>query len=42
MDKLNIMNEMENKIKSALNKEASKKNKKRYSNINEELINFDN
>ena len=42
MDKLNIMNEMENKIKSALNKEASKKNKKRYSNINDELINFDN
>ena len=41
-NKLNIMNEMENKIKSTLNKEAIKKINKRYSNINDELINFDN
>ena len=42
MDKLNIMNEIENKIKSALNKDISRKKNKRYSKINDELINFDN
>ena len=39
-DKNNIMNEMDNKINLALNKNNNNKNR-RYSNINDEKINFD-
>ena len=38
-NKLNIMNEMNNKIKSALD---NKKTNRRYTNIKDDLINFDN
>ena len=39
-DKINIMNEMENKINVALNKNNNNNNR-RHSNINDEKINFD-